>query len=319
MKKVLKVFCFLSIIFLVTGCLDYKIKMDVKSDKSVAFNIGMKLDLFEMAKLMMQNETIMGSLNQFDDQDCEAKCPYDKSSNEYKDCINKCMNNQNKYKENPTDEEVKKFIEENLMDEDIDDEFFSKDSMEELEKMGYTATSKIDEQNYTVNIEVSKQFPNIDEISSNDEKKINLNDFIEGKPSEKLFIKTSNNTYKSKFTLDYNNEEMDEISSIDIDLKDILTFTYEINLPNKNISNNATKVTNDGKTLIWDLSVNTKNDIEFEFDFNPPKKLNKINSLISSINKDMILPLGLIAGGSLTFIISLIGLIISNKNSKKEN
>lgn len=319
MKKVLKVFCFLSIIFLVTGCLDYKIKMDVKSDKSVAFNIGMKLDLFEMAKLMMQNETIMGSLNQFDDQDCESKCPYDKSSNEYKDCISKCMNNQNKYKENPTDEEVKKFIEENLMDEDINDEFFPEDSMKELEKMGYTATSKIDEQNYTVNIEISKQFPNIDEISSNDEKKINLNDFIEGKPSEKLFIKTSNNTYKSKFTLDYNNEEMDEISSVNIDLKDILRFTYEINLPNKNISNNATKVTNDGKTLTWDLNVNTKNDIEFEFDFNSPKKLNKINSLISSINKDMILPLGLIVGGSLTFIISLIGLIISNKKSKKEN
>jgi len=56
-----------------------------------------------------------------------------------------------------------------------------------------------------------------------------------------------------------------------------ITYNYEITLPTKPISNNATKVSNDGKTLTWDLKANDKNKDQSYFIYNLKKEqLNKI-------------------------------------------
>ena len=98
--------------------------------------------------------------------------------------------------------------------------------------------------------------------------KVNIAAFEGSFEESKLFIKDGD-VYKSNFSFDLANAG-DMTSSIE-SAQDFV-FTFDINLPNKSISNNATKVSDDGLTLSWDLSKIANSNIEFSFKFDENAK-----------------------------------------------
>lgn len=86
------------------------------------------------------------------------------------------------------------------------------------------------------------------------------------------------------------------------DLTNLLTnldLSFTVKLPTAPISNNATKIENDGKTLIWTLTSSDLNSIEFEFEL--------YNYLYMGI-----------MGGAVLLLIVLIIIIISKKKKGKK-
>lgn len=86
------------------------------------------------------------------------------------------------------------------------------------------------------------------------------------------------------------------------DLTNLLTnldLSFTVKLPTAPISNNATKIENDGKTLIWTLTSSDLNSIEFEFEL--------YNYLYMGI-----------MGGAVLLLIVLIIIIISKKKKSKK-
>jgi len=79
-----------------------------------------------------------------------------------------------------------------------------------------------------------------------------------------------------------------------------MEFTYVVNLPAKSLSNNATKVENDGKTLRWELSTEADSDIKFSFE------------LYNILN------IALVCGGALLVIIVVVVLLVVKGKKKKE-
>lgn len=136
---------------------------------------------------------------------------------------------------------------------------------------------------------------NIDKITVTKESELTANDITEISDS-KLFVKNKG-IYKAILPIDTDDEydTSSMPSNMGIDMK--LTVT----LPSKAISSNATYVSDDGKTLTWDLT-KTKDDITFEFKF--PVNMILISSLI----------VGLI----IVFVIVAVT-IISNKKKKDNN
>jgi len=106
---------------------------------------------------------------------------------------------------------------------------------------------------------ISENVGNIDKFVTTDAnaEKVNIEEAEDGK----MFIKNGE-VYKSNLT--FTNEQLSGASSYEqmgaaFDIKFILT------LPNKSISNNATTVSSDGKTLTWDLMKTSNIDFEFKF------------------------------------------------------
>ena len=100
---------------------------------------------------------------------------------------------------------------------------------------------------------------NIDDISGT-KADFDLNEFQ--KLSESIVFVKSGNKYKANFVLKNENEESTQGMDIMFDIKFVVT------LPNKPLNHNATKVSEDGKTLTWDLIDLESNNIEFEFKIN---------------------------------------------------
>ena len=78
----------------------------------------------------------------------------------------------------------------------------------------------------------------------------------------KLFVKKGN-TYKANFTGDMSKDESLGSTSSYSSSMDLFEITFSVTLPTKPTKQNATKVSEDGKTLTWDLTKNS--DIQFEF------------------------------------------------------
>ncbi len=78
----------------------------------------------------------------------------------------------------------------------------------------------------------------------------------------KLFVKKGN-TYKANFTGDMSKDESLGSTSSYSSSMDLFEITFSVTLPTKPTKQNATKVSDDGKTLTWDLTKNS--DIQFEF------------------------------------------------------
>ncbi len=117
---------------------------------------------------------------------------------------------------------------------------------------------------------ISKKYKNIDDISDDKEVVIELTDIGDGKFNDsKLFTKNGDN-YSAHFTFDtsdgYDSQEMSSVESM-------FKFSYTVELPAKNLSNNATTVENDGKKLTWTIKPGTKTDIKYEFNFTGKKPL----------------------------------------------
>ncbi len=201
-----------------------------------------------------------------------------------------------------TEEEIKAYLKDQGEDTDINDVIDEKD-MQELKDAGYEVQLNEDKENYIYTMNISKHIASIDNISSTEESTVKFQDMLE--KNSVIFTKTPNNTYKAEIIND-TNEENPEISSEQ--MKEYMTYVYEVNLPNKAISHNATSTSNNDKTLTWDIM--TSDTINFEFAF--PEK-NATNS--KSNNK--ILTISLIAGGGIGLL--AIAVIYCINKKKKSN
>ena len=124
------------------------------------------------------------------------------------------------------------------------------------EELGFTATRY--EQDGFKGITYTKTISNIDSITGESASFDIIQDYVEIS-SSKLFIKDGDN-YVSKIIY----SPVTEDSSYTIDQEMIFALT----LPNKPVSHNADSISDDGKTLTWDLSdATTAGNIEFTFSF----------------------------------------------------
>lgn len=284
MKKVLKLCGVVLCLILITGCMNMNVKVKVNDNKSVDLNMKMEVNLLEYART---------------------------------------ITSMNPYTEDLTEEELKQYIDENINKEN--NAFIDEEELAELKKEGYKIEENFDKEKYLYDIVLTKHADNIDDISKleNEQKE---DDSV-------FFIKTSKNTYKPNIHAlnNDNNEEsnsdetnnLEGISSIiSSGMSASISYIFEVSLPNKPISHNATSVSSDGKTLIWTLNGNSNNSIDFEFAFNEEKKEENINNNNTNSNikksfldfsKEQLIAIAFIVGGLVTLITAIIAYVVSNK------
>lgn len=174
-----------------------------------------------------------------------------------------------------------------------------------LEKKGYKveAYSEDTDSGTITGVKLTKTFKNIDDITKNSKKVVDLVNMFDTENEDsfddsQLFYKNGDN-YKASFKFDFSDEEGIDYSAYNsyFDLK------YQITLPTKAISNNATLVSDDGKTLTWDLSYGKNNDVEFEFNF-----AQESNILIY-----------ILTGTGIVIIVGVLAVIIIKSKNKPRN
>lgn len=275
MKRVKRIVGLILVSLFITGCMNINATIEVKEDKSGSVNIVVETDLVEYTKQMMSATNPDVTLS---------------------------------------DEDIKNQLKEGMNSQDFDSAgIFSEEDKAEIEKKGYQVETSLDKDNFKLKIIMSRHFNNIDEVSVAEKDILTLKE----EDKEKIiFVKTDKNTYKS-----YNVSIKDTVSSGTNDLENNMSeltknikMIYKVSLPSKAISNNATSVSSDNKTLTWDSSIAKANsNIEFEFAFPESKKE---NNFFRDMSTNKIIAVSLIVGGSLTAIIATIALVISSKKNK---
>lgn len=148
----------------------------------------------------------------------------------------------------------------------------------------------------------SKKAGSIDDLTKEKaEERNNIfgNDFL----TNPAFTKKGDK-YVSNMTIKDKDGSMDSIKQAK-DYGAVFDLSMTIELPTKAISNNADKVSADGKTLTWNLA--EEKDIDFVFEFKKDKKE------ISEEDKEKLsiaLIIGIAAGVGLLFLIALVIIII---------
>ncbi len=159
-----------------------------------------------------------------------------------------------------------------------DEDLFSEEDKKNYEDLGY----KIETYNKDgyVYYKFNKSLGSLDSLSSSKGNSVNLEQLLSGDFKDITLFKKSLIFYEATFVTLKNNvvedtaketEETDENKTLEeteknydfTALNGIATATFKVNLPAKTISNNARKVTNNGKTLEWDLTKDTL--IKFKF------------------------------------------------------
>ena len=237
MNKKIRMFIILCIItILSTGCVKYNVKMDIKKDKSLNYEI-----LYAMQSSLLEGKKVL------EDDDIKKAEDDGYTVKEY---------NQDGYKGFIISKKIKNIdnvSDTNEVNFDISDNALKKDAKIFTVKKGlfkntYKAKIKFNMDN-SFNMDNydddddDNTNDDIDDISFNDNNNVEV----------KLLDEKTNNTT--------DNIDMSQFTS-SMDLK------YTVNLPYKAKSNNATTVKNGGKQLEWNLT--TAKSIEYEFElYNP--------------------------------------------------
>ena len=312
MRKGFKVLCLFLVVLLVAGCMNFNMNMTVNEDKSVDIAMSMEMNLLDFANSMMDDDGMWQAIvDQIVTETCATSCPYDESSTEYTSCMNACIESATSSVEKPSESEIREYLDSYFSSGEFnEDEFFSDEDREELESKGYTVETNLDEENYSYQVRISQHFDNIDDVSSTSLDTVNLESVFNGDTNNIFFLKKDNNTYQANYTWTMNNDDIDQ--NIDIDMNDIITFSYEVTLPNAAISNNATLVSSDSKTLTWNLDLNENSNVNYEFSFNSN---NSSESSDVSNNTLKIVSICLIAGGSIGLVIAIVVFMKKRKNN----
>ena len=145
------------------------------------------------------------------------------------------------------------------------------------EEAGFTVVEYSDEDGYE-GVKISKTFDSIDDISDSSTDEVNIYDLfaysenitVEELNSFKFFNKTDN-IYKANFVFDFTSEDdstdYEDLGIDTTELEKLFKYSYKVTLPNESISNNATTVSKDCKTLEWDLKNNELTNVKYEFEF----------------------------------------------------
>ncbi len=151
-------------------------------------------------------------------------------------------------------------------------ELFSSKNINYLRNNGYTVTDYEDDNNF--GYRVSASIKDIDTISQSENVKINLYDLLYSDIQNELYIfSREEKLLKNQYTADFYVNLTDAVANNSSILGSLVnppavSYTFKLELPEKAISNNATEVSDDGKTLTWNFSniMSGTNNINFSFE-----------------------------------------------------
>ena len=170
-----------------------------------------------------------------------------------------------------------------------DQEILTSDDKKELENKGFTVSNYVD--GNMKGFKVSKNIKNIDDVSSTNDATYDLSGLLDSSKSESKVFKVKKgflkNTYIASFKFDSSDSDLNNSTSndttidndfttddnnttadSDFDFSNINTnmdLSFNVKLPYKAISSNATTKKNDDKELSWNLSSTGEDKIEFSF------------------------------------------------------
>jgi len=279
-------------VFLLCGCeMKYESEFTINEDKSMNIEMFVGLD-DEMADFLMSME---------EDQESE----FDTSTDD--ELSNDILNNELNTEEDEdidieldapkeyTDEERMQFIRESF-------EFDKMDS-EGISASGFTIKEYQDDK-YNGYI-ITKTISNIDNLVGTPD--FNLSDFEEI-DSKKIFTKNGNE-YAGKIIVADLTEDMGDMDTSQYEGMNYINCTFVLNLPNKVKSSNATTVSEDGKTLTWNLASGNINTVEFTFEF---------PSILTFLKDNMLLTAA-VAVVVVLLIVVIITLVLKKGKNKNNN
>ena len=170
-----------------------------------------------------------------------------------------------------------------------DQEILTSNDKKELENKGFTVSNYVD--GNMKGFKVSKNIKNIDDVSSTNDATYDLSGLLDSSKSESKVFKVKKgflkNTYIASFKFDSSDSDLNNSTSndttidndfttddnnttadSDFDFSNINTnmdLSFNVKLPYKAISSNATTKKNDDKELSWNLSSTGEDKIEFSF------------------------------------------------------
>lgn len=170
-----------------------------------------------------------------------------------------------------------------------DQEILTSNDKKELENKGFTVSNYVD--GNMKGFKVSKNIKNIDDVSSTNDATYDLSGLLDSNKSESKVFKVKKgflkNTYTASFKFDSSDSDLNNSTSndttidndfttddnntttdSDFDFSNINTnmdLSFNVKLPYKAISSNATTKKNDDKELSWNLSSTEEDKIEFSF------------------------------------------------------
>lgn len=119
-------------------------------------------------------------------------------------------------------------------------------------------------------IEITKTYGDIKAASQSKDIKVDFTDITGDKFNDKILFKRKfgifYTTYVGNFVFDYSNVKGNKEKDVTInDIKKMVISQFELNIPNKIKSSNATTINHGKKSLTWDLVIGKKNEVKFEF------------------------------------------------------
>ena len=180
----------------------------------------------------------------------------------------------------------------------------SEDDFNDAKNEGFEV-KKYDDGEYE-GFELAKHFKSIDDLSFEGDKDVDLS-MKDGKVQLfKVVNENGKKVYKAslKFSEAQNYSSQSDSYKDNDSYKELLKgmeMKFTITLPSKSTSNNATNVSEDGKTLEWDLLTFDQEKIEFEFS-------------LSNINNNLILYIAI--GAGVLLVVGVVVFIIISKNKK---
>lgn len=167
-----------------------------------------------------------------------------------------------------------------------DEELLDDSDKKELQDDGFTVSDYVDGD--MKGFTISKNIKNIDDVSSTEDIEYSLSGLLEANASNKYIFKVKKGLFKNTYTAKLNFDSSDSSLNGSSDSEDDYDYDYDyseddydydfsgmtasmdlsfnVTLPYAEISNNATTVSNDGKTLKWELTTTDASSMEFEFE-----------------------------------------------------
>lgn len=192
-----------------------------------------------------------------------------------------------------------------------------KETDNEMEKDGYTV--KPYTEGKWIGSVYTKNMGKLDDISTTDVINVNLSNIFDEDENEEetkyyfqKIVDGKKTTYVASFTIDASDGEAeDDEEEMDMSsFTDSMELTYTVTLPVKADSNNATTVSEDGKTLTWNLEYGKVTNINYQFSFGSN---DVANNNASNSNNTLYIVIG--CAGAVV-IGTVVVLLINNKKKK---
>lgn len=264
MLRKVKYLFIIAMMFLLTGCVKFNMTMDIKSDKSMDLDI-----LYAVDKNMMGDEEL------FKDEDIEE---YKKSGFEVKEYA------EGDYVGITLKKHVKNIDDISKTDGNASFNIANATDTESEESM-FTLKKGFFRNVYTLKMESDSATNTPDDINLGDERFA-----LEGEEDDLGEYPTDGESLLDDYPIDGDFDYTDALNNMEMNLT--------VNLPNKPISHNATSVSNNGKSLTWNL-VAQQSDVELTFAL-----YNKTNILIC------------VAG---VVVVVIVVIVVVSKSSKNKN